>query len=219
MVDLPRTSVASVPTPEDGVDVATTPVGTAGGTQRRRRIGAVADRARTEGAGRGRRPEWRREETWPERAAWMWFGALCASVLPLAALAVLAPSTTPDLWARFGHELPATVAADPDALAYVEFIGHWASTGTIGLDLFGLLIAVTAFRRGERWAWLAFWYWPAMFATHFVTYQSAFRYAQLVWLTLSVAALLLTARRVWRPTADQLTPQPEEPRDHEATAT
>jgi hypothetical protein len=65
-----------------------------------------------------------------------------------------------------------------------------------------LPIAVTAFRRRERWAWLAFWYWPVLFATHFVTYESGFRYAQLVWLTLSVAALLATRRKVWdRPSA------------------
>lgn len=68
---------------------------------------------------------------------------------------------------------------------------------TIGLDLFGLLIAVTAFRRGERWAWLAFCYWPVLFATHFVTYRSGFRYAQLLWLVLTIAALAATYRKVW----------------------
>jgi hypothetical protein len=139
-----------------------------------------------------------RTDTWYERAAWIWFALLCASVLPLAAMAYVTPSAAADIWARFGYELPAAVAADPTATEYVEFIGHWAATGTLGLDLFGLLIAVTAFRRGERWAWLAFWFWPFMFATHFVTYQSSFQYAQLVWLTLSVAALLATYRKVWR---------------------
>jgi hypothetical protein len=137
------------------------------------------------------------DQTWYERAAWIWFALLCASVLPLAAVAYVAPSAATGMWARFGYELPAAVMADATATAYVDFIGHWAITGTIGLDLFGLLIAVTAFRRGERWAWLAFWYWPAMFATHFVTYASAFRYAQLVWIVASVAALLATYRKVF----------------------
>ena len=27
-------------------------------------------------------------------------------------------------------------------------------------------IAVTAFRRGEMWAWLAFWVWPVFFVIH-----------------------------------------------------
>jgi hypothetical protein len=136
-------------------------------------------------------------ETWYERAAWTWFAVLCASVLPLALVAYVNPASALHMWARFGYELPAVVASDAAALSYVEFVSHWAVTGTVGFDLFGLLIAVTAFRRGERWAWVAFWYWPVLFATHFVTYTSAFRYAQLVWLTLSVAALVASHRKVW----------------------
>jgi hypothetical protein len=148
-----------------------------------------------------------RTETWYERAAWIWFTLLTASVLPLALLVYVDPSNAADLWARFGYDLPAAIAADAAAGDYVEFIGHWASTGTIGFDLFGLAIAVTAFRRGERWAWLVFWYWPVLFATHFVTYQSSFRYAQLVWLTLSVAALLAIRRKVWRRRPADAVPQ------------
>jgi hypothetical protein len=136
-------------------------------------------------------------ETWYERAAWIYFALLTGTVLPLALMALVDPSSATDLWARFGYDLPPAVAADPAATEYVEFIGHWAATGTIGFDLFGLLIAVTAFRKGQRWAWLAFWYWPVLFATHFVTYTSAFRYAQLLWLALSVGALLATYRKVW----------------------
>ena len=138
-------------------------------------------------------------ERWYERYAWIWFVVLTAPILPLALLIYIDPSSGTDLWARFGYELPAAVAGDAEATEYVEFISHWASTGTIGFDLFGLLIAVTAFRRGERWAWLVFWYWPVLFITHFFTYESAFQYAQLVWLTISVAALLATYRKVWRP--------------------
>ena len=29
-----------------------------------------------------------------------------------------------------------------------------------------IAIAVTAFRRGEMWAWLAFWVWPVFFVIH-----------------------------------------------------
>jgi hypothetical protein len=65
--------------------------------------------------------------------------------------------------------LPTAVAADPAAIRYVDFIGHWESTGTLGFDLFGLLTALTTFRRGERWAWLA----------------------------LSIGALAATYRKVW----------------------
>lgn len=139
---------------------------------------------------------------WYERYAWVWFVALTAPVLPLALRLYLDPSSATGVWARFGFELPPAIAADPASIEYVEFISHWASTGTIGFDLFGLLIAVTAFRRGERWAWLVFWYWPVLFVTHFFVYESGFRYAQLVWLTITVAALAATYRRVWRRDTD-----------------
>jgi hypothetical protein len=140
-------------------------------------------------------------ETWYERSAWIYFAVVSGIALPLAALVYVDPSQSIALWERFGYELPASVAADPAATGYVHRIGHWASTGSIGFDLFGLLIAVTAFRRGERWAWLAFCYWPVMFATHFVTYESSFRYAQLLWCALAVAALAATRRKVWTTSA------------------
>jgi hypothetical protein len=136
-------------------------------------------------------------ETWYERAAWIYFALVSAIALPLAALVFVDPPSSIGLWARFGYVLPASMAADPASMEYAHRIGHWASTGSIGFNLFGLLIALTAFRRGERWAWLAFWYWPVMFATHFATYQSSFRYAQLLWLALAVAALLATREKVW----------------------
>lgn len=142
-----------------------------------------------------------RTDTWYERSAWIFFALLTGMVLPLAILIYLDPSSGSDLWARFGYEVPITVGADPVATAYVDFISHWAATGTIGFNLFGLLVSVTAFRRGERWAWLAFCYWPVLFLTHFFTYTSTFRYAQLLWLAISVAALLATREKVWGPRA------------------
>lgn len=138
-----------------------------------------------------------RTDTWYERSAWIFFALLSGMVLPLAILILIDPASAAGMWARFGYEMPAAVVTDPGATEYVEFISHWAATGTIGVNLLGLLIAVTAFRRGERWAWLAFWYWPVLFLTHFLTYTSSFRYAQLVWVTLSVTALLATRPKVW----------------------
>lgn len=138
-----------------------------------------------------------RTERWYERAAWIWFAGVSGTVLPLALWTFLNPASGTALWARFGYALPASVAADAAATEYVTFISHWSTTMTIGFDLFGLLIAVTAFRRGERWAWVAFCYWPLLFATHFVTYRSGFRYAQLLWLLMSLAALAATYRKVW----------------------
>lgn len=136
-------------------------------------------------------------ERWYERHAWIWFALLTGSVLPLAIMTYLDPSSATSLWARFGFHIPAAVAVDAEARRYVKFISHWASTGTIGFNLLGQLIAATAFRRGERWAWLAFCYWPVLFLTHFFTYQSSFRYTQLVWTAVTIAVLAATYRKVW----------------------
>lgn len=135
---------------------------------------------------------------WYEQAAWIWFALVSASVIPIVLLSYVNPEAAAGTWSRFGYEMPAVVRADPGATEYVEFISHWAATSTLGFDLLALLIAVTAFRAGARWAWLALWYYPLMFLTHFFTYTSGFRYAQLVWLLLSVAALLAAYGTVWR---------------------
>ena len=49
-------------------------------------------------------------------------------------------------------------------------------------------IAATAFRRGERWAWFAFWVWPMFFVVH----GFAFFAVDFVFAALRVAALALT---------------------------
>ena len=54
-----------------------------------------------------------------------------------------------------------------------------------------LAIAPTAYRRGERWAWLAFWAWPLFFVIHgIVFFPVDFAFA-----ALGVAALLVSRRR------------------------
>src|SRR3712207_121910 len=50
-------------------------------------------------------------------------------------------------------------------------------------------IALTAFRRGERWAWWAFWAWPVFFGVHGLVFWPG----DFVFAALGVAALLLTA--------------------------
>lgn len=52
-----------------------------------------------------------------------------------------------------------------------------------------LAIAPTAFRRGERWAWLAFWVWPLFFIVHGVVFFAI----DFVFAALGVAALLISA--------------------------
>ena len=85
------------------------------------------------------------------------------------------------------------------AFLFGAFPGSWFEEGVDRQDalllssyaaataVFGLAIALTAFRRGERWAWLAFWFWPVFFVLHGI----AFFVVDFVFAALAVAALLL----------------------------
>lgn len=43
-----------------------------------------------------------------------------------------------------------------------------AGAASIGMGLFGLLITAISYRRRERWAWFALWYYPFFWTIHLV---------------------------------------------------
>jgi amino acid transporter len=62
-------------------------------------------------------------------------------------------------------------------------LGPWTEQGEMDRDSKWLItsyatvavvltvaIALTAYRRGEKWAWLAFWVWPAFFILHGIVF-------------------------------------------------
>jgi uncharacterized membrane protein HdeD (DUF308 family) len=67
---------------------------------------------------------------------------------------------------------------------------------SIGMGLFGLVIALIPYRRGERWAWFTLWYYPVFWAAHFLGNlpPGQDHIHQVVFIALSLAALLLSAR-------------------------
>jgi hypothetical protein len=71
-----------------------------------------------------------------------------------------------------------------------EFHLLLSSYGALAVVL-TLFIAVTAFRRGERWAWICFWAWPLFFIVHGL----AFFVGDFVFAALGVAALAITRPR------------------------
>jgi hypothetical protein len=75
---------------------------------------------------------------------------------------------------------------------YVRAVG----VASIGMGLFGLLITVTSYRRGERWAWFASWYYPVFWAAHLVGNLPPGKdhIHQVVFIVLSLAGLLLPVR-------------------------
>jgi multisubunit Na+/H+ antiporter MnhB subunit len=65
---------------------------------------------------------------------------------------------------------------------------------SIGMGLFGLLITTIAYRRRERWAWFALWYYPVFWTAHLVggLPPGNEHIHQIVFIVLSLAGLLLS---------------------------
>jgi hypothetical protein len=67
---------------------------------------------------------------------------------------------------------------------------------SVGLGLFGVLVAVFPFRRRERWAWYAFWFYPVFWTVHLVGRLPPGKdhVHQVVFIVLSLAGLLVPVR-------------------------
>ena len=67
---------------------------------------------------------------------------------------------------------------------------------TIGLGLFGTLISIIPFRRRERWAWFALWFYPLFWLAHYLGKlpPGQDHIHQIVFLVLSLFGLLAPAR-------------------------
>jgi hypothetical protein len=70
----------------------------------------------------------------------------------------------------------------------------------IGVGLFGGLIAIIPFRRRERWAWWALWFYPVFWTAHLVggLPPGEDHLHQVVFITLSLVGLLLPVRPYFR---------------------
>jgi hypothetical protein len=79
----------------------------------------------------------------------------------------------------------------------------------IGVGLFGGLIAIIPFRRRERWAWWALWFYPVFWMVHLVggLPPGKDHLHQVVFIALSLVGLLLPVRPYFR----ALAPAPARP--------
>ena len=85
-----------------------------------------------------------------------------------------------------------TVVPTSNDPAYLRAIG----VASIGMGMFGLLITTIAYRRRERWAWFALWYYPVFWTAHLVggLPPGKEHVHQVVFIVLSLAGLLLPVR-------------------------
>jgi hypothetical protein len=77
--------------------------------------------------------------------------------------------------------------------AYLRAIG----AASIGMGMFGVLITLTAFRRRERWAFVALCYYPLFWTAHLLgdLPPGKDHIHQAVFIVLSAAGLLISAGR------------------------
>lgn len=85
-----------------------------------------------------------------------------------------------------------TVVPPSSDSSYLRAIG----VASIGMGMFGLLITTVAYRRRERWAWFALWYYPVFWTAHLVggLPPGKEHVHQIVFIVLSLAGLLLPVR-------------------------
>ena len=85
-----------------------------------------------------------------------------------------------------------TVVPASSGPPYMRAIG----VASIGMGLFGLLITTITYRRRERWAWFALWYYPMFWTAHLVggLPPGKDHVHQIVFIVLSLLGLLLPVR-------------------------
>ena len=107
------------------------------------------------------------------KISWISLGIIGIAILVFGLIATMLPTSS-----------------DPP---YLRAIG----VASIGMGIFGLLITTIAYRRRERWAWFALWYYPLFFWTaHLVggLPPGKEHVHQIVFIALSLAGLLLPVR-------------------------
>lgn len=109
---------------------------------------------------------------------------------------MVAPLSGTSFFASFGHPVPESILSNPEASAFMAFVMRWIGTVLRGGNLLTLFIAVTAWREGRAWAWLAMWYWPFLFGVNFLTFGAGIlRSLQPVWVAITVLVLASNYQR------------------------
>jgi hypothetical protein len=82
-----------------------------------------------------------------------------------------------------------------------ELVYRADGLASIGFGLFGALIAIGPYRRRQRWAWFAFWFYPVFWAIHLAAGLPPGKdhIHQMVFIALSLIGLLVPVRAFFPP--------------------
>ena len=102
---------------------------------------------------------------------------------------IVLPTVDPQHWRAFTN--------DPEMLAYLADDFRASGAMQLGLAIMTMIVAARWYRAGDRWAWIAFWFFPFLFAWSMLT-----TWAVVLFLALTVLALaaLVTSYRRFVPT-------------------
>jgi hypothetical protein len=136
-----------------------------------------------------------------EKYAWIAFFALGAIFLVSAVPHALGYNTDPALVKSIGGMSPDDLQnSNPMFFDLYSYYFMGGALSDIGFAFLITVISATAYRRGERWAWYAFWFVPAYFlswvALSFtIESSSSTRPYLMVFVILSLVGLLLPLRK------------------------
>ena len=87
----------------------------------------------------------------------------------------------------------AWLTTDPEVIEYIKFWFRIFGIWVLAVAVFVIVISVTGFRKGERWAWFSLLYLPAHIGIHMVIWPWAIPIL-LVLMTMTLAGLLFPFR-------------------------
>ncbi len=136
-----------------------------------------------------------------EKYAWIAFLVLGAIFLVGAVPHALGSNTDPALVKEISGMTPGDLKdSNPMFFDLYNFYFMGGGLSDIGFAFLVTVISMTAYRRGEKWAWYAFWFVPAYFLAWVAIYptaesrSSALPYL-MVFVILSLVGLLLPFRK------------------------
>ncbi len=92
-----------------------------------------------------------------EKHAWILVFASSALLLTYSLLFLFFLLRPPEIVGKTVGEI---AAFSPGLASFLEVTVIFSGVATLGLGIFGMVIARVSYRKAERWAWYALWYLP-----------------------------------------------------------